>query len=97
MSQAIALRLNAFGLDGLTLVPVDVPAPGPYEVSVKLTAASLNSVVYTHSVLVAQGVDADLHVWEGVGHGFFYDPDLPESQEAYAVIVRFFDTHVGRR
>ncbi len=42
MSQATALRLNAFGLDGLTLVPVDVPAPGPYEVSVKLTAASLN-------------------------------------------------------
>ena len=56
---------------------------------------ALSSVVYTHSVLVAQGVDADLHIWEGLLHGFFLDPDLPQSQEVYAVIVKFFDTHLG--
>jgi acetyl esterase/lipase len=59
---------------------------------------ALSSVVYTHSILVAQGVDADLHVWEGVGHGFFIDPklqDLPLSREVYSVIVRFFETHLG--
>ena len=56
---------------------------------------ALSSVVYTHSVLVARGVQAELHVWEGMGHAFFYDVDLPESRAAYQVIVRFFDTHLG--
>jgi acetyl esterase/lipase len=56
---------------------------------------ALSSVVYTHSVLVAQGVDASLHVWEGVGHAFFLDPDLPQSKEVYSVIWQFFDSHLG--
>jgi epsilon-lactone hydrolase len=56
---------------------------------------ALSSVVYTHSVLAAQGVDAELHVWEGLGHAFFYNPDLPESRQAYAVIVKFFDKRLG--
>jgi len=56
---------------------------------------ALSSVVYTHSVLVAQGVDADLHIWEGLGHGFFMDPDPPQSREVYSVTVKFFDTHLG--
>ncbi len=56
---------------------------------------SMSAAVHTHAELVKHGVDADLHVWEGVGHGFFYDPSLPESQEAYAVIVKFFDKHLG--
>jgi len=55
---------------------------------------ALSSVVYTHSVLVDQKVDAELHIWEGLGHAFFYDPDLPESRAAYAVIVKFFETHL---
>lgn len=38
---------------------------------------SLSSVVHMHSRLVALGVEAQLHVWEGLGHGFFADPDLP--------------------
>jgi epsilon-lactone hydrolase len=56
---------------------------------------ALSSVVYTHSLLAAHGVSAELHVWEGLGHAFFNDPDLPESKEAIAVIVRFFDAHLG--
>jgi epsilon-lactone hydrolase len=56
---------------------------------------ALSSVVYTHSLLIAQGVDAELHVWEGLGHAFFYDPDLPESREVYGVVVKFFDVHLG--
>jgi epsilon-lactone hydrolase len=57
---------------------------------------ALSSVVTFHARLVALGVDADLHVWEGLGHAFIYDPDLPESQEAYDVIVKFFDKHLAR-
>lgn len=56
---------------------------------------ALSSTAYTHSVLVAQGVEAELHVWEGVGHGFFYDVELPQSRAAYEVIVRFFDRHLA--
>jgi monoterpene epsilon-lactone hydrolase len=56
---------------------------------------ALSSGVFTHSLLVAQGVHAELHIWEGLGHGFFLDPDLPQSREVYSVTVKFFDTHLG--
>jgi len=58
-------------------------------------AFELSSAVYTHAQLVKLGVDAELHVWEGMFHGFFYNPDVPESQEAYDVMVKFFDRHLG--
>ena len=58
--------------------------------------AALSSVVHTHSILVGLGVDAELHIWDGLGHAFFFDPDLPESHEFYAVTVKFFDKHLGR-
>lgn len=56
---------------------------------------ALSSVVHTHSLLVQQGVRADLHVWEGLGHAFHYYPDLPQSRAAYDVICRFFDNQLG--
>ncbi len=58
---------------------------------------AMSGALYTHSTLVRLGVDADLHVWEGLFHGFFYNPDVPESQDAYRVIARFFDKHLGAR
>jgi acetyl esterase/lipase len=57
---------------------------------------ALSSVIYTHTQLVQQGVEAELHVWEGLGHAFFYYPNLPESKEVYRVIVQFFDRHLGQ-
>lgn len=60
-------------------------------------AFEMSSAVYTHSQLVKLGVDAELHVWEGLFHGFFYNPDTPESQQAYDVIVKFFEHHLGSR
>ena len=56
---------------------------------------ALSSVIYTHSLLVARGVDAELHIWEGMRHEFLLIPDLPQSREAYSVIVKFFETHLG--
>lgn len=56
----------------------------------------LSSVLVTHAQLVRLGVKADLHVWEGMPHAFLFFPELPESREAYDVIVRFFDTHLGK-
>lgn len=57
---------------------------------------TLSSAAHTHSRLTALGVPAELHVWEGLGHAFFYEPDLPESGESYDVMVRFFDRYLGR-
>ena len=54
----------------------------------------LSSIVHTHAELTAAGADASLHVWEGMGHNFLVEMDLPESREAYAVIVRHFDRHL---
>jgi hypothetical protein len=28
-------------------------------------------------------------------HAFFFDPDLPESQQVYRVVVSFFARHLG--
>lgn len=42
MPTATAASLQAFGLDHVDVIDLDLPAPGPYEVLVKLHAASLN-------------------------------------------------------
>jgi acetyl esterase/lipase len=60
-------------------------------------AMEMSTAVHTHAQLVKLGVDADLHVWEGMFHGFFYNPDVPESREAYDVIVKFFAKHLGTK
>jgi len=56
----------------------------------------LSAALYTHSRLVKAGVEADLHVWDGMWHGFYFDVDLPESKEAYEVMTKFFDKHLGQ-
>jgi epsilon-lactone hydrolase len=57
----------------------------------------MSAAIYTHTQLVKLGVDAELHVWEGLFHGFFYNPDVPESREAFDVMVKFFDRHLGKQ
>lgn len=61
---------------------------------------ALSSTVFAHSVLVVLGVDAELHVWEGAQHCSFaqpfVDPQVPETQQAWKTIVKFFDSHLGR-
>jgi acetyl esterase/lipase len=58
---------------------------------------ALSSVVHTHSILVQQGADADLHVWEGLEHAFYFDPDLPQSREVHEITIKFFARHLGRQ
>jgi acetyl esterase/lipase len=55
----------------------------------------LSSAAHTHALLVKAGAEADLHVWDGMFHGFFYNVDVPESRDAFGVIVKFFDSHLG--
>ena len=56
----------------------------------------LSSALYTHEQMVNLGVEAELHVWEGLFHGFFYNADVPESKDAFNIMVKFFDRHLGR-
>lgn len=56
----------------------------------------MSVAVQTHRELTKAGVDADLHVWDGVGHCFFSDAALPESREAFAVMTKFFDQRLGK-
>jgi acetyl esterase/lipase len=50
--------------------------------------------INTHNQLAKLGVEAELHLWDGLFHGFFYDPDVPESRETYEVTVKFFDKYL---
>jgi monoterpene epsilon-lactone hydrolase len=57
-------------------------------------AFDMSGAVNTHRELVKAGVDAELHVWDGLGHAFFYNSDLPEAKEAFEVMTRFFSGHL---
>ena len=57
-------------------------------------AAELSNVSYMHGRLVDLGRESDLHVWDGLGHAFHLDATLPESQQAYRVMARFFSKHL---
>ena len=59
-------------------------------------AFDFSSAIYSHGQMIKAGANADLHVWEGLYHGFFYNPDIPESREVYNVIVKFFDQHLAK-
>jgi acetyl esterase/lipase len=58
---------------------------------------AVSSLFHTQAALTNLGVETELHVWDGMWHAFFIDPDIPESKEVYRVIVNFFDRHLGRR
>jgi acetyl esterase/lipase len=57
----------------------------------------MSGALHTHTQLVKLGVDAGFHVWDGLFHRFFYNPDVPESLDCYDVMVRFFDRQLGKR
>ncbi|CAN7496277.1 alpha/beta hydrolase [Phenylobacterium sp. LjRoot219] len=58
-------------------------------------AFDLSPALATHRALVQAGVDAQLHVFDGLGHSFFYDAVTPESVDAYDTIIRFFRKHLA--
>lgn len=56
---------------------------------------AMSSVLASQQLLDKAGAQTELHVWEGMWHSFFSDPELPESQDAYRVMVRFFLKHLA--
>jgi monoterpene epsilon-lactone hydrolase len=56
----------------------------------------LSNTVRTHRKLRQAGVDAQLHVFEGMSHAqYLFNADAPETQETFAEIARFFDARLG--
>lgn len=55
----------------------------------------LSDTARTHRKLRAAGVEADLHVFEGVSHAdYMVVPDSPESAEVYRELGAFVDRHL---
>lgn len=55
---------------------------------------ALSGALNTDVQLRKVGVESELHVWDGLFHGFFYNADIPESKDALNIIVHFFDRHL---
>lgn len=53
-------------------------------------AYEMSSIIDAHNKLTLAGARSQLHVWDGLGHCFYLDADLPESREAEKIIIRFF-------
>ena len=58
-------------------------------------AMDMSPAIYTHSQLLKAGVDSNLIVGEALGHCYIYQANLPEAQDAYDVIVKFFRKNLG--
>ena len=58
-------------------------------------ATECSAVIQTYRLLMRAGAHAQLELWDGLWHGFVYDVRLPEAQEAFEVIAKFFNSHLG--
>jgi epsilon-lactone hydrolase len=59
-------------------------------------AFDLSPAIATHRALRQAGVEADLHVFDGVGHCFYYHTTTPESLDAYETVACFFRKHLSK-
>lgn len=57
---------------------------------------AVSALTLANRRLAAAGVPSELQLFDGLPHAFFMWPDMPESIEAYRIIARFFDEHLGR-
>jgi epsilon-lactone hydrolase len=56
---------------------------------------TVSSVCQTDIELTKAGVKTELHIWDGLWHSFFNNPELPESREMYSIVMKFFDRNLG--
>lgn len=58
---------------------------------------ALSGAVFSHAQLLKAGVEAELYVTEGLGHGVYTQlVDVPEAKEVNRVIAHFFLKHLGK-
>ena len=77
------------------VAPIAFRAKFPPALLITATRAfDMSPAIAMHRALVQAGVDASLHVFDGLGHCFYYDATAPEGADAYQTIVRFFRKHL---
>lgn len=59
-------------------------------------AFEFSAVLDSHNKLTQAGVESEFHGWDGMFHGFFYSSEMPESREAYDIMVDFFSSHMAK-
>lgn len=59
-------------------------------------APEMSSAAQSHLLLLEQGADSQLVLFDGLDHGFFSDPTFPESRSAYKIITDFFAKKLGK-
>lgn len=57
---------------------------------------AMSSAAKGHRGMLKAGVESDLLIYDGLGHGFMTNPDYPEARELYEIAARFYDKHLGR-
>ena len=57
---------------------------------------AMSGALNTNIALSKAGVDSELYVWDGLFHGFFYNAEVPESKDAFNIMIKFFDRHLGK-
>lgn len=60
-------------------------------------APEMSAATQSQVRLLGLGVDARLVLFDGLGHGFYSNPDLPESEQAGRIIAQFFAENLGHR
>jgi monoterpene epsilon-lactone hydrolase len=60
-------------------------------------AGDMSATVKSHMDLVSAGVEAKLYLWDGLEHCFLYNPEMPESRQAYKLINKFFADAMNRK
>lgn len=58
-------------------------------------ASDMSASTRAHLDLLKAGVDAQLALWDGLDHCFTYNPDMPESREAYGLVAKFFEAKMN--
>jgi monoterpene epsilon-lactone hydrolase len=56
----------------------------------------VSSVAYMHTQMANLDVESCFYSWEGMWYAFMNGVDIPEAQEAFDVIVKFFDEQLGK-
>jgi monoterpene epsilon-lactone hydrolase len=77
------------------LAPPSLLAGFPPALLITATRAfDMSPAIAFHRALTRAGVDASLHVFDGLGHCFYYNAWLPEAEDAYDTLIRFFRRHL---
>jgi epsilon-lactone hydrolase len=57
----------------------------------------LSNTARTHRKLRDAGIEADLHVFEGMSHAqYLAAPNSPETKQVFGEMARFFDSHLAK-